>query len=36
MDDLTDTDHDGAPDHATFTYALPACRFTGYRGGTLE
>ena len=36
VDDLTDTDHDGAPDHATFTYALPACHFTGYRGGTLD
>jgi hypothetical protein len=36
VDDLTDTDHDGAPDRATFTYTLPACRFTGYRGGTLD
>ena len=36
VDDLTDADHDGAPDHATFIYALPACRFTGYHGGTLE
>ena len=36
VDDLTDTDHDGAPDQATFTYALPACHFTGFRGGTLD
>jgi hypothetical protein len=36
VDDLTDTDQDGAPDQATFTYALPACHFTGYRGGTLD
>jgi hypothetical protein len=36
VDDLTDADHDGAPDHATFTYALPACDFTGHRGGTLD
>ena len=31
-----DTDGDGAPDAATFTFELPACRFTGFRGGTLE
>lgn len=36
VDDLSDSDHDGAPDQATFTYALPACRFIGFRGGTLE
>jgi len=36
VDDLTDSDHDGAPDQATFTYALPACHFTGFRGGTLD
>ena len=36
VDDLTDTDQDGAPDQATFTYTLPACHFTGYRGGTLD
>jgi hypothetical protein len=36
VDDLTDTDDDGAPDDATFTFALPACHFTGYRGGTLD
>jgi hypothetical protein len=35
-DNTTDTDADGAPDDATFTFALPACRFTGFRGGTLE
>lgn len=32
----TDTDGDGAPDLATYTFALPACSFTGFRGGTLE
>jgi hypothetical protein len=32
----TDTDNDGAPDNATYTFALPACTFTGFRGGTLE
>ena len=32
----TDTDSDGAPDLATYTFALPACSFTGFRGGTLE
>ena len=31
-----DTDGDFAPDLATFTFALPACSFTGFRGGTLE
>lgn len=31
-----DTDGDGTPDAATFTFELPACRFTGFRGGTLE
>jgi hypothetical protein len=36
VDDLTDTDQDGAPDEATFTYSLPACHFTGFRGGTLD
>jgi hypothetical protein len=36
VDNTTDTDADGAPDNATFTFALPACRFTGFRGGTLE
>ena len=33
---LTDTDGDGAPDDATYTFALPACSFTGFRGGTLD
>ena len=31
-----DTDGDGIRDHASFTYALPACSFTGWRGGTVE
>lgn len=31
-----DSDGDGAPDLATYTFALPACSFTGFRGGTLE
>jgi hypothetical protein len=31
-----DTDGDGAPDLATYTFALPACSWTGFRGGTLE
>ena len=36
VDNTTDTDSDGAPDNATFTFALPACTFTGFRGGTLD
>ena len=36
VDNTTDTDADGAPDNATFTFALPACTFTGFRGGLLE
>jgi hypothetical protein len=36
VDNTTDTDADGAPDDATFTFALPACSVTGFRGGTLE
>jgi hypothetical protein len=36
VDNTTDTDADGAPDNATFTFALPACSFTGFRGGALE
>jgi hypothetical protein len=36
VDNTTDTDADGTPDDATFTFALPACSFTGFRGGTLE
>jgi hypothetical protein len=31
-----DSDGDGTPDARTFTFAPPACHFTGYRGGTLE
>ena len=33
---LVDADNDGTPDDAIFTYALPACHFTGYLGGTLD
>jgi hypothetical protein len=36
VENTTDSDGDGAPDQATFTFALPACSFTGFRGGTLE
>jgi hypothetical protein len=36
VDDETDTDGDLAPDAATYSFALPACSFTGFRGGTLE
>lgn len=36
ISDSEDSDGDGAPDAATFTFALPACSFTGFRGGTLE
>lgn len=36
VDDETDTDGDFAPDAATYTFALPGCSFTGFRGGTLE
>jgi hypothetical protein len=36
VDNTTDTDADGVPDDATFSFALPACTFTGFRGGTLE
>jgi hypothetical protein len=36
VDNTTDTDADGVPDNATFSFALPACSFTGFRGGTLE
>lgn len=32
----TDTDGDGAPDNAVFTFALPACHFDTFRGGTLD
>jgi hypothetical protein len=36
VDNTTDSDDDGAPDAATLTFALPACSFTNFRGGTLE
>ena len=36
VDDETDSDGDFAPDEATYTFALPACSFAGFRGGTLE
>lgn len=36
IDNTTDSDGDGAPDQATLTFALPACSFTNFRGGTLE
>jgi hypothetical protein len=32
----TDTDGDGVPDDANFVFTAPPCRFTGWRGGTLE
>jgi hypothetical protein len=32
----TDSDGDGTPDNATFTYALPACALADFRGGDLE
>jgi hypothetical protein len=31
-----DSDGDGIPDDATFTFTAPPCRFTGWRGGTLD
>jgi hypothetical protein len=36
VDNTTDTDGDFQPDDATYTFALPACSFTGFRGGMLE
>jgi hypothetical protein len=36
VDDETDTDGDFQPDNATYTFALPACHFTGFRGGSLD
>jgi hypothetical protein len=36
VDDATDTDGDFQPDNATYTFALPACHFTGFRGGSLD
>jgi hypothetical protein len=32
----TNTDGDGTPDDATFTFTAPPCRFTGIRGSTLD
>ncbi len=31
-----DNDGDGIPDDATYIFTAPPCRFTGYRGGTLD
>ena len=31
-----DTDGDGVPNDATFVLTAPPCRFTGWRGGTLD
>jgi hypothetical protein len=36
LSSITDTDNDGAPDNAIFTFALPACHFENFRGGTLD
>lgn len=36
VDNTTDTDGDGFPDQVIFTFALPACHFTNFRGGTLD
>ena len=36
VDDQTDTDGDFQPDNATYTFALPACSFIGFRGGQLD
>jgi len=32
----TDTDGDGVPDDAIYLFTAPPCRFTGWRGGTLD
>jgi len=32
----TDSDGDGIPDDATFLFTAPPCRFTGFRGSTLD
>ena len=32
----TDSDWDGVPDNATYIFTAPPCRFTGWRGGTLD
>jgi hypothetical protein len=31
-----DADGDGVPDDATYIFTAPPCRFTGWRGGTLD
>ena len=31
-----DSDGDGVPDDATYLFVAPPCRFTGWRGGTLD
>jgi hypothetical protein len=36
VDNETDSDGDFQPDNATYTFALPACHFTGFRGGSLD
>src|SRR5215213_6678488 len=33
---LADSDGDGVPDDATYLFTAPPCRFTGWRGGTLD
>jgi hypothetical protein len=32
----TDSDGDGVPDDAIYLFTAPPCRFTGWRGGTLD
>ncbi len=32
----TDSDGDGVPDDAVYLFVAPPCRFTGWRGGTLD
>ena len=32
----TDSDGDGVPDDATYIFTAPPCRFSGWRGGTLD
>jgi hypothetical protein len=33
---VADNDGDGVPDDATYVFTAPPCRFTGWRGGTLD
>lgn len=33
---VADSDGDGVPDDATYIFTAPPCRFTGWRGGTLD